>query len=144
MRESRSGVRMPALELSHGVKIGEPGVLFIFAGPCVIQDADLCVRIGRRAKEIATSLGIPYVFKASFDKANRSSADAFRGPGLVEGLAILKHVKETLRCPVLTDVHEPAQCAQAAEVVDILQIPAFLCRQTDLVVAAAKTGRVVN
>jgi 2-dehydro-3-deoxyphosphooctonate aldolase (KDO 8-P synthase) len=135
---------MAVFELSHGVKIGEPGRLFIFAGPCVIQDADLCVRIGRRAKEIATSLGVPYVFKASFDKANRSSAEAFRGPGLAEGIAVLKHVKETLRCPVLTDVHEPSQCVAVAEVVDILQIPAFLCRQTDLVVAAAKTGRVIN
>jgi 2-dehydro-3-deoxyphosphooctonate aldolase (KDO 8-P synthase) len=135
---------MAAFELSHGVKIGEPGRLFLFAGPCVIQDADLCVRIGRRAQEIAARLGVPYVFKASFDKANRSSAEAFRGPGLAEGIAVLEHVKATLRCPVLTDVHEPAQCAEAAEVVDILQIPAFLCRQTDLVVAAAKTGRVIN
>src|SRR4051794_15909347 len=135
---------MAAFELSHGVKIGEPGRPFLFAGPCVIQDADLCVRIGRRAKEIATSLGVSYVFKASFDKANRSSAEAFRGPGLTEGVAILKHVKDTLRCPVLTDVHEVAQCAPAAEVVDVLQIPAFLCRQTDLLVAAAKTGRVIN
>jgi 2-dehydro-3-deoxyphosphooctonate aldolase (KDO 8-P synthase) len=133
-----------AFELSHGVRIGEPGKLFLFAGPCVIQDADLCVRIGRRAKEIAWSVGMPYVFKASFDKANRSSAEAFRGPGLAEGLAILKHVKATLRCPVLTDVHEPHQCERAAEVVDVLQIPAFLCRQTDLIVAASKTGRVVN
>src|SRR5947209_4035395 len=98
---------MPAFELSHGVKIGEPGRLFIFAGPCVIQDADLCVRIGRRAKEIAWSLGVPFVFKASFDKANRSSAEGFRGPGLAEGLSVLKYVKEKLRCPVLTDVHEP-------------------------------------
>src|SRR5688572_4317272 len=135
---------MPAIELSHGVKIGEPGRLFIFAGPCVIQDADLCVRIGRRAKEIATSLGVPYVFKASFDKANRSSAEAFRGPGVKEGAAILKHVKDTLRCPVLTDIHEVAQVEPIAEVVDVLQIPAFLCRQTDLIVAAAKSGRVVN
>lgn len=135
---------MPVFELSHGVKIGEPGRLFLFAGPCVIQDADLCVRIGRRAKEVAASLGVPYVFKASFDKANRSSAEAFRGPGVAEGVAVLKHVKETLRCPVITDVHDISQCAPVAEVVDILQIPAFLCRQTDLIIAAAKTGRVIN
>src|SRR5207249_4921023 len=106
---------MPTFELTHGVKIGEPGRLFLFAGPCVIQDPDLCVRIGKRAKDIATSQGVPYVFKASFDKANRSSAEAFRGPGLAEGIAILKHVKETVRCPILTDIHEPAQCEKAAE-----------------------------
>ncbi|MBI3724575.1 3-deoxy-8-phosphooctulonate synthase [bacterium] len=135
---------MPVFEVSHGVTLGERGKLFLIAGPCVIQDADLCVRIARRAKEIATSLGVSYVFKASFDKANRSSADAFRGPGVREGIRVLEHVKETVRCPVLTDVHEPGQCAEVAEVADILQIPAFLCRQTDLIVAAAKVADVVN
>jgi 2-dehydro-3-deoxyphosphooctonate aldolase (KDO 8-P synthase) len=133
-----------AYELSNGVKIGEPGKLFLLAGPCVIQDADLCVRIGRRAQAIARSLGVPYVFKASFDKANRSSAAGFRGPGVAEGLAVLKHVKTTLGVPIITDVHLPEQCAPVAEVCDILQIPAFLCRQTDLLLAAAATRSVVN
>src|SRR5438105_1754175 len=116
---------MPVFELSQGVKVGEAGKLFLIAGPCVIQDADLCVRIGRRAKAIAASLGVAYVFKASFDKANRSSAEAFRGPGVDEGKSVLRHVKKEVGCPVLTDVHEPGQCASVAEVADILQIPAF-------------------
>lgn len=100
--------------------------------------------IGRRAKAIADKLGMPYVFKASFDKANRSSYNSFRGPGLKEGLAILAQIKKDLGVPIVTDIHEPAQAEPVAEVADILQIPAFLCRQTDLVYQAAKTGRTVN
>ena len=100
--------------------------------------------IGQRAKAIADKLGMPYVFKASFDKANRSSYNSFRGPGLKEGLAILAQIKKDLSVPIVTDIHEPAQAEPVAEVADILQIPAFLCRQTDLVYQAAKTGRTVN
>ena len=100
--------------------------------------------IGQRAKAIADKLGMPYVFKASFDKANRSSYNSFRGPGLKEGLAILAQIKKDLGVPIVTDIHEPAQAEPVAEVADILQIPAFLCRQTDLVYQAAKTGRTVN
>lgn len=100
--------------------------------------------IGRRAKAICEKVGLPYVFKASFDKANRSSLTAFRGPGLEEGLEILKQIKKDLGVPVVSDVHETYQVEKAAEVLDIIQIPAFLCRQTDLLVAAAHTGRVVN
>src|SRR5262249_40902462 len=135
---------MAGFELAPGVRVGEPGRLFLIAGPCVIENLDLCLRIGERAKKIADSFSVPYVFKASYDKANRSSAEAFRGPGLEGGLEILGEVKKRLGCPVLTDVHEPGHCAPTAEVVDVLQIPAFLCRQTDLIVAAAKTGKTVN
>ena len=127
-----------------GVRIGEPGRLFLIAGPCVLEDEEIPLRIGRAVRDICRDLGVPYVFKASFDKANRSSKDAFRGPGLEGGLAILARIKRELGVPVLTDVHEAEQCAPAAEVVDVLQIPAFLSRQTDLIEAAARTGRAVN
>lgn len=127
-----------------GVTLGDPTRLFLIAGPCVVEGAERTLRIGRRARDICRDLGVPYVFKASYDKANRSSARGPRGPGMDEGLAILKLVKDELQVPVLTDVHLPEQCAAAAEVADILQIPAFLCRQTDLISAAAATGRVVN
>jgi 2-dehydro-3-deoxyphosphooctonate aldolase (KDO 8-P synthase) len=118
--------------------------LFIIAGPCVIESADLCLRIGEHMKGVCERLGLPYVFKASFDKANRSSAAGFRGPGLEEGLKVLARVKRELNVPVLTDIHEPAQAAPAADVVDVLQVPAFLARQTDLLIAAGRTGRQVN
>lgn len=118
--------------------------LILLAGPCVLEGFERSLKIGRRAKEIADNLGIPYIFKASFDKANRSSIKSYRGPGLVEGLNILAEIKRELGVPIVTDIHETYQAAQVAEVADILQIPAFLCRQTDLLVAAAKTGRVVN
>ena len=131
------------------VKIGNLTVgggkgLFLLAGPCVIEDPDRTLAIGRRMKEITEKLGIPYIFKASFDKANRSSYNSFRGPGLEEGLKILAHIKEELQVPVVSDVHSIEQLEPAAEVLDILQIPAFLCRQTDLVYGAAKTGKAVN
>ncbi len=131
------------------VKIGNLTVgggkgLFLLAGPCVIEDPDRTLAIGRRMKEITEKLGIPYIFKASFDKANRSSYNSFRGPGLEEGLKILAHIKEELQVPVVSDVHSIEQLEPAAEVLDILQIPAFLCRQTDLVYGAAKTGKAIN
>jgi len=118
--------------------------LVLIAGPCVIESRRGCLALARRLAELASAESIPLVFKASYDKANRSSIESYRGPGLERGLAILQEVRETLAVPVLTDVHSPEECAAAAEVVDALQIPAFLCRQTDLVVAAAETGKVVN
>ncbi len=127
---------------SYLVGPGQP--LLLIAGPCVLEGYERSLLIGRRAKAIAHKLGLPYVFKASFDKANRSSYSSFRGPGLKEGLAILAQIKKDLQVPVTTDIHEPYQAEEAAQVVDILQIPAFLCRQTDLVWAAAATGRTVN
>lgn len=120
------------------------GKLFLMAGPCVLEGFERSLKIGRRAKEIAGNLNLPYVFKASFDKANRSSIKSFRGPGLEEGLKILAAIKSELGVPVVTDIHETFQAAPVAQVADIIQIPAFLCRQTDLLSAAAKTGKVVN
>ena len=116
----------------------------LIAGPFVIESEEMVLSIAGQMKEITDRLGIPYTFKASFDKANRTSLSSFRGPGIDEGLRILKKVKDTYGLPVCTDIHEPWQAAPAAQVADILQIPAFLCRQTDLLVAAAKTGRCVN
>ena len=133
----------------HIVKVGDYFVgqgnpLMLMAGPCVLEGYERSLMIGQKAKAICDELGIPYVFKASFDKANRSSIKSFRGPGIEEGLKILSQIKKDLGVPVVTDIHEPWHAEKAAEVVDILQIPAFLCRQTDLVYAAAKTGRTVN
>lgn len=116
----------------------------LIAGPCVIESEDLVLSIAARMKAITEKLGIPYTFKASFDKANRTSISSFRGPGIERGLEILKHVKDAYGLSICTDIHEPWQAEKAAEVADILQIPAFLCRQTDLLVAAAKTGKCVN
>lgn len=121
---------------------GEP--LFLIAGPCVIESETHLRMMAERVAKIAADAGVPLVFKASFDKANRSSMNAFRGPGLKEGLRILGKIKSDLKLPILTDIHEASQAAPVAEVADILQIPAFLARQTDLLVAAGKTGRVVN
>jgi len=120
------------------------GRLFLIAGPCVIENPRHPHQVASRVKALTGELGIPYVFKASYDKANRSSHDTYRGPGLERGLEILASVRERHQVPILTDVHEVAQVEKAAEVADVLQIPAFLCRQTDLVMAAAATGRVVN
>ena len=116
----------------------------LIAGPCVIESEEMVLSIAEHMKKTSEALGIPYTFKASFDKANRTSLNGFRGPGLEEGLRILKKVKSTFNLPICTDIHEAWQAAPVAEVADILQIPAFLCRQTDLLVAAAKTGRCVN
>ena len=124
--------------------IGGGKGLFVLAGPCVIEDYDRTLAIGKEAKAICERLGVPYVFKASFDKANRSSFNSFRGPGLEEGLKILASIKKELNIPVVSDIHSIEQIEPAAEVLDILQIPAFLCRQTDLVYGAAKTGKCVN
>ena len=126
-----------------GVAIGN-GPLLLIAGPCVIESEGHAVGLARTIRDIAARCGVPYVFKASYDKANRTSLSSFRGPGLAEGLRTLRRVREEVGVPVLTDIHEPAHAAPVAEVVDVLQIPAFLCRQTDLLVAAAQTGRVVN
>jgi len=120
------------------------GPPFLIAGPCVIESPRHPAQVAARLRAITGGLGMPFVFKASYDKANRSSLGSFRGPGLERGLEILAAVRETLRVPILTDVHEVAQVERAAQVADVLQIPAFLCRQTDLVVAAARTGRIVN
>ena len=125
-----------------GRKLGG-GELFLIAGPCVLESRELALSVAGRLAEIAGERGLPLVFKSSFDKANRSSRRSARGPGLA-GLEWLGEVRERHRLPVLTDVHLPDQCAAAAEIVDVLQIPAFLCRQTDLLVAAAETGRTVN
>jgi 2-dehydro-3-deoxyphosphooctonate aldolase (KDO 8-P synthase) len=117
---------------------------FLIAGPCVIESEQLVLETAGRIAEITKALGIPYVFKSSFDKANRTSIQSFRGPGIEKGLAVLEKVKDQLGIPVLTDVHTEEQATEAGKVVDVLQIPAFLCRQTDLLVAAAKTGKAVN
>lgn len=120
------------------------GEFLLVAGPCVLEDDDLNRRVALHVRDVAARLGIPAIFKASFDKANRTSLSSPRGPGLSEGLERLSRVRESSGLPVLTDVHEPAQAGPVAEVVDVLQIPAFLCRQTDLLTAAASTGRSVN
>jgi 2-dehydro-3-deoxyphosphooctonate aldolase (KDO 8-P synthase) len=125
------------------VRIGS-GNLFLIAGPCVIESEEHAIRMAEIIKGVTKALSFPFIFKASYDKANRTSIRSFRGPGLKEGLRILKKIKDEVQLPVLTDVHEVADVARAAEVVDVLQIPAFLCRQTDLVVAAALSGRPVN
>jgi 2-dehydro-3-deoxyphosphooctonate aldolase (KDO 8-P synthase) len=118
--------------------------LFVIAGPCVIESAELCLTVGRHVKSVCDKLGLAYVFKASFDKANRSSNASFRGPGLTDGLVVLDRIRKELGVPVLTDVHEPEQAAIAAKVVDVLQVPAFLARQTDLLLACGRTGKIVN
>src|SRR5882757_1519722 len=118
--------------------------LFLIAGPCVIESAEICLTIGQHMKRVCEKLGITYIFKASFDKANRSASSSFRGPGLHDGLTVLKRVKDELGVPVLTDIHEPEQAAVAAKVVDILQVPAFLARQTDLLYACGRTGKTIN
>lgn len=125
-------------------EIGASNPLALLAGPCVLESLERCLYIGRTIRDITRRLGIPYVFKASFDKANRSSFNGFRGPGLVKGLEMLQTIKDELGVPIITDIHTEAQAAPAAKVADILQIPAFLCRQTDLLYTAAQTGRVIN
>ena len=117
---------------------------FVLAGPCVIENREITLATATALAAVADRLGLPLVFKSSFDKANRTSATSFRGPGMEEGLSILAEVKRETGLPVVTDIHHPEQAASVAEVADVLQIPAFLCRQTDLLVAAAATGRVVN
>jgi len=132
------------VELSKGMMIGPGQPLVVIAGPCVVESLDICRRIAGSVQAACVDLGLSYIFKASFDKANRTSIESYRGQGMAAGLTMLARIREEFGCPVLTDVHEPGQCASVAEVVDVLQIPAFLCRQTDLLVAAAATGRPVN
>ncbi len=120
------------------------GRLALIAGPCVIESGDLCLRVAETVRDLAARHDLPYIFKASFDKANRTSIHSFRGPGLEDGLEVLAAVRREAGVPVLTDIHQPAQAAAAAEVVDMLQIPAFLARQTDLLAAAAATDKPVN
>lgn len=128
----------------NGTLIGGSNPLVLIAGPCVIESEAAAMRAAERLMTICNALSIPLVYKSSYDKANRTSVSSFRGPGLKEGLRILHKVKESLGIPVLSDIHSIEQVSPAAEVLDVLQIPAFLCRQTDLVIAAAKAGRVVN
>lgn len=131
------------VEVGKDVVFGD-GSLVLMAGPCVIESREGCLALAEALVELTQRLKVPFIFKASFDKANRTSLNAYRGPGLQEGLSILDEVKRRFEVPIVTDVHEPFQCGPVAEVADVLQIPAFLCRQTDLVVAAGATGRVVN
>src|SRR5713226_12760 len=126
------------------LRLGGANLLFLIAGPCVIESEAHARKMAEEVARIAADCGVPLIFKASYDKANRSSVKSFRGPGLREGLRILAKIKSELKLPILTDIHEASQAAPAAEVCDVLQVPAFLSRQTDLLVAAAKTGRVVN
>lgn len=132
----------------HPVKVGSLELtdnrMFLIAGPCVIEDRDIVIEIAQRVKEITSKFGIPYIFKASFDKANRTSGCTERGPQIESGLETLKYVKKTVGVPILTDIHEASQAKVVAKVVDCLQIPAFLCRQTDLLKAAGETGKAVN
>ena len=131
------------IDVDRGVAFGDGALTFI-AGPCVIESRKMALDLAKRLSALAAKLRVKYIFKASFDKANRTSVDSFRGPGIDKGLDVLAEVRERFGVPVLTDVHEPWQCARAAAVCDVLQIPAFLARQTDLVVAAGETGAVVN
>ncbi len=127
-----------------GVTFGDSKPLPLIAGPCVIESAQHAATMAQSLRDVTRRCGVPFVFKASYDKANRTSIESFRGPGLAEGLRILAAIKASLGVPILTDIHEPAHAAPVAEVADIVQIPALLARQTDLVVAAAATGRTVN
>ena len=127
-----------------GLTVGGGAPLLLVAGPCVIESESHAVETAAAVRDIARRIGVPYVFKASYDKANRTSGGSFRGPGLQEGLRVLARVREAAGVPILTDIHEASQAAPVAEVADVLQIPAFLSRQTDILLAAAKTGRVVN
>ncbi len=128
----------------NDIAVGSGNPLLLIAGPCALESEELAREVAGKMQEICARLGISYVFKASFDKANRTSLDSYRGPGLDEGLSILSRIREEMQVPVISDVHDVSQVAPAAEVLDILQIPAFLCRQTDLLVAAAQSGKAVN
>lgn len=136
-------IQVRPVPVADGVVLGRDSLVLI-AGPCVIESEAHAVALGRAIADIARRAGVPYIFKASFDKANRTSTRSFRGPGIDAGLQALAAVREAIGAPVLTDIHEPWQAARAAEVADVLQIPAFLSRQTDLIIAAAETGKVIN
>lgn len=137
-------INTQSIDLKNGIEVANDKPFVLFGGMNVLESRDLAMKIAEHYKEVTTKLGIPYVFKASFDKANRSSVSSYRGPGLEEGLKIFEEVKAQFDLPIITDVHEPHQAAPVAEVVDIIQLPAFLARQTDLVVAMAKTNAVIN
>lgn len=137
-------MKVPPFEVYPGIGIGSCKPLLLIAGPCVIESRELALKAAEQVAEIVSRLGIPWVYKSSYDKANRTSVDSFRGPGPEEGLQILSEIKKQFDIPVLTDIHSPEQAAEAAKVADIVQIPAFLCRQTDLLLAAGRTGRAVN
>jgi 2-dehydro-3-deoxyphosphooctonate aldolase (KDO 8-P synthase) len=132
------------IRIDTKVKVGGSNPLFLIGGPCVIESEKHALFMAGEIKKICRRLRVPFVFKASYDKANRSSIKSFRGPGLDKGLQILRRIKEEYGVPVLSDVHEPGQVEKAAEVLDIIQIPALLCRQTDLIIAAARTGKTLN
>lgn len=142
MKKTEQGIIKEVMVQNLTVANDAPFVLF--GGMNVLESEDLAMRIAQKYKEVTTKLNIPYVFKASFDKANRSSVHSYRGPGIDEGLRIFEKIKAEFDVPIITDVHEPHQAATVAEVVDVIQLPAFLARQTDLVVAMAKTGAVIN
>jgi len=131
------------VKIADNVELGG-NQMVLFAGPCAAESFDICMETGTAVKAICKELGIGYVFKSSFDKANRTSSGSYRGPSMDSGLEILRRVRKELGVPIVTDVHESVQCAEVASVVDVLQIPAFLCRQTDLLVAAGKTGKPVK
>lgn len=131
------------MKLCH-FNVGQRNPFFVMAGPCVIEDEGLCIEIASEMKQLTDELQIPYIFKASFDKANRTSHKSYRGPGIEEGLRILARIREELGVPVVTDVHTPEQVSLATSVVDLLQTPAFLCRQTDFIRACAQSGKPVN
>jgi 2-dehydro-3-deoxyphosphooctonate aldolase (KDO 8-P synthase) len=135
---------MTQIQVTEKLKIGDRCPLALIAGPCVIESEDFTLKMAQEIRQICDRLNIPLIFKSSFDKANRTSIDSFRGQALEEGLQVLQRVKDEIGVPVLTDIHESYQAKIVAEVVDVLQIPAFLCRQTDLLVAAAATGRAIN
>jgi len=128
----------------NNIKIGKDNPLVLIAGPCVIESEANCLETAKRIKDITQALGIPFIFKSSFDKANRLSLDSYRGPGLKRGLEILDKVKKKIKVPILSDIHCQREIEEAKKVLDIIQIPAFLCRQTDIVVNAAKSGKVIN
>lgn len=130
--------------LISGNKLGGPNPLFVLAGPCVIESEDIVFETAGRLKDICSELGLPLIFKSSYDKANRTSVSSFRGPGLEKGLRILSEVRSSLNIPVISDVHSVEEIEQASKVLDAMQIPAFLCRQTDLIIAASNTGKPVN
>ena len=134
---------MRVIEIGN-IKVGGSNPIVLFGGPCAIENEVHLLAVGKRIKKITTKLNIPYILKASFDKANRTSIDSYRGPGLTKGLEILSHVKDELDVPIMCDVHELNQVEEMAKVVDVIQIPAFLSRQTDLICAVAKTGKTVN
>ena len=136
---------MKTREIKIGnLRVGGENPLFLIAGPCVIENEKITISTAEEIKKICDKLEIPFIFKSSYDKANRSSIESFRGPGLKKGLAILKKVKETINVPILSDVHSEKEIKEVAEIADVLQIPAFLCRQTDLILESSKTGKPIN